>query len=99
MVDRCDIEIDASIFEETIKVYSDSKVRLHDILCDLENELRKMEDTWEGDAKKEFDSTFPGFYSAMKKDCDMLEELIKELKLVKTSFESLDTEMKNLDKK
>ncbi|MCR3760837.1 WXG100 family type VII secretion target [Clostridium felsineum] len=97
MADMCDIEIDAAIFEETIKVYKDSKDKLNNILCNLENELSKLENTWEGDARKEFDNTFPGFYSAMKKDCTMLEELTKELTMAKTSFEGLDAKMKSLD--
>lgn len=98
MADMCDIEIDATILEKTINVYKTSKDKLHDILCNLENELRKLENTWEGDARKEFDSTFPGFYSAMKKHCDMLEELTKELVIAKTSFEGLDAKMKSLGK-
>lgn len=94
MPDMCDIEINTDIFKDTIKDYKNSEKTLHSTLCNLENELRKLEDGWEGDARKEFDGTFPGFYSAMKKDCDMLGELAGELIIAKNSFEGLDAELK-----
>jgi WXG100 family type VII secretion target len=95
--DSCDIEVNIDILKSTINTYEKSRSDLHSLLCKLESELTLLDSFWEGDGKKAFDDTFPGFYASMMKNCDMIDELKNELSITLTQFESLDSEIAKLD--
>jgi WXG100 family type VII secretion target len=96
MSDTCDIRINMNTLEEAIKEYTNCKNTLENLLTDLESGVKDVESTsWKGEAKDAFvNIQFPDFKEGMQKHCDMIAELIKELKETAVEFNTLDTELK-----